>query len=180
MPEKAYVSSIDAIEAFRSDLVVYLSKARPALEEVSADVTRMRLWLEDDQRMHWQGELRRRGKELEQARSALFSARVSQLGKESSGELMAVQRAKRAMDEAETKMKVLKKWDRDFESRVDPLVKQTDKLHTVLANDMVQALAYLTRVIETLGAYAGTRQQAASAPSTQIVDPSKVDVPESH
>ncbi|PWU08384.1 MAG: hypothetical protein C5B50_29780 [Verrucomicrobia bacterium] len=176
MPEKAFVSSIEALEAFRSDLVLYISKARPALEEVSADVTRMRLWLEDDQRRHWQGELRRRGKELEQAQSALFSARVSHLGKETSAELMAVQRAKRAMDEAETKMRVLKKWDRDFESRVDPLVKQTEKLHTVLANDLVQALAYLARTIETLSAYAQVKAQGTQAPGTQIVDPSKMDM----
>jgi hypothetical protein len=173
MPEKAHVSSIDAIEAFRADLVLYISKARPALEEVSADVTRMRLWLENDQRMHWQGEMRRRGKELEQAQSALFSARVSRLGKESSAELMAVQRAKRAMNEAEAKMRVLKKWDRDFESRVDPLVKQTEKLHTVLANDMVQALAYLARTIETLSAYAELKPKGPQMPGTQVADPSK-------
>ena len=37
MPQKAHVTSLDALEAFRSDLIVYLSQARPALDEIGAD-----------------------------------------------------------------------------------------------------------------------------------------------
>ncbi len=42
MPERAHVTSVDALESFRANLIIYLSKARPTLEEVSADVQRMR------------------------------------------------------------------------------------------------------------------------------------------
>ena len=154
MPERAHVTSVDALEAFRASLILYVSKARPTVEEVSADVVRTRQWLQNDQRMHWEGQLRRRQKTLEQAQQALLSARMSQLRHESSAELMAVQRAKRAVEEAEGKLKILKQWNREFDSRVDPLVKQLEKLHTVLAHDMGQAAAYLSRAIETLAAYA--------------------------
>jgi hypothetical protein len=41
-----------------------------------------------------------------------------------------------------------------FDNRVDPLVKQMEKLQTVLAHDMVQAVAFLTQAIQTLDAYA--------------------------
>ena len=37
-PRQADVRSSEAIEAFRSNLIVYLSQARSALEEVSADL----------------------------------------------------------------------------------------------------------------------------------------------
>ena len=166
MAERARVTSLDALEAFRSNLIIYVSKARPTLEEVSADVMRTRLWLENDQRLYWENQHRRRAKELEQAQAALFSARVSNLGKESAAEQMAVHRAKRAMDEAEVKLRVLKKWNRDFDSRVQPLVKQTEKLHTVLSNDMVQAIAYLAQAINTLAAYAEMKQPAEPAAPT--------------
>ena len=63
---------------------------------------------------------------------------------------MAVQRTKRALDEAEAKLRVVKQWNRVFDNRVDPLVKQMEKLHTVLAHDMVQAVAFLTQAISTL------------------------------
>ena len=157
MPQKAHVTSVDAIESFRSQLIIFLSKARPALEEVSADVLRTKLWLQNDQRMNWEGQVRRRAKDLEEAQQALFSSRISILKQEGSAEQLAVHRAKRALDEAHNKLRILKNWNREFDNRVDPLVKQTEKLHTVLTNDMAQAVAFLGEAIKTLQAYTQMR-----------------------
>lgn len=157
MAQKAHVTSLEALETFRAQLVIYLSQARPALDEVSADVLRARMWLEDEQRVHWEGQMRRRTKDLEQAQQALFSARLGILRKESAAEQFAVHRAKAAVAEADEKLRTIKRWAREFDGRVQPLVKQTEKLHTVFSNDMVQALAYLTQVIKTLASYAETK-----------------------
>ncbi len=154
MPQQARVSSLEAIESFRSQLIVYLSQARPALEEVGSDVIRCRSWLENEQRIFWENQLRLRKKKLEEAQAALFSARLGILRRESGVELMQVQRAKRAVEEAEAKLRLLKKWYREFESLVQPPVKQVEKLQTVFAHDMVAALAYLSQTINTLAAYA--------------------------
>lgn len=163
MPQKARVTSLEALETFRANLIVYLSQARPALDEVSADVMRARGWLEDEQRLHWEHQMRRRLKELEQAQQALFSARLGVLRKETSVEQFAVHRAKAAVTIAEEKLRTIKRWSRDFDGRVQPLIKQTEKLHTVFSNDMVQAVSYLTQLIKTLAAYAETKlpEQAA-------------------
>jgi hypothetical protein len=160
MPKRAQVTSVEALEAFRATLIVYVSKARPTLEEVSADVLRTRLWLENEQRTHLETEVKRRHKALEQAQSELFSARLSNLRKESAAEVMAVHRARRALDDAQSKLLALKRWLREFDAAAQPLLKQMEKLHTVLANDMVKAIAYLTEAVNTLDAYAGI-----SAPS---------------
>ena len=83
-----------------------------------------------------------------------------------------VHRTKRAFDEAEEKLRVIKKWNRDFDNRVEPLLKQMEKLHTVLAHDMVQAVAFLTQAIDTLHAYAGVAPPTnapASAPAERQV-----------
>jgi hypothetical protein len=165
MAQQARVSSVEALDFFRSHLIVYLSQARPALEEVSADALRVRLWLENEQRTHWENQLRRRTKELEQAQQALFSARLGMLRHENAADQLAVHRAKHAVEEAETKLRVLKKWAREFEGRVQPLVKQIEKLHTVLTNDMAQAVASLAQAINTLAAYAEIKPAAASAPA---------------
>ena len=154
MPERAHVTSVEALEAFRANLIIYLTKARPTLEEVSADVQRMRGWLEGEQRTHWDNELRRRHRALEEAQAALFSSKLSRIREASAAEQMAVQRTKRAVDEAEAKLRTVKQWNRVFDNRVDPLVKQMEKLQTVLAHDMVQAVAFLTQAIQTLDAYA--------------------------
>ena len=155
MPDRAHVTSVDALESFRSSLIVYLSKARPTLEEVSASVQRTRGWLEGEQRTYWENEFRRRSRALEEAQAALFSSRISKLREVSAAEQMAVRRAKRDLDEADAKLRVVKQWNRVFDNRVDPLVKQMEKLHTVLANDMVKAVAYLKQAIDTLHNYAG-------------------------
>lgn len=161
MPDQARVTSLEALQTFRSNLIVYLGQARPLLEEVSASVLRTHLWLENEQRTHWENQIRRRLKELQQAQQALFSAKLGSLSHEMSAEQLAVHRAKRSLEESETKLKIVKKWDREYDGRAQPLVKQMEKLHTVLAMDMVQAVAYLTQAINTLAAYAEVKAPGA-------------------
>jgi hypothetical protein len=161
MPDQARVTSLEALQTFRSNLIVYLGQARPLLEEVSASVLRTHLWLENEQRTHWENQTRRRLKELQQAQQALFSAKLGSLSHEMSAEQLAVHRAKRSLEESETKLKIVKKWDREYDGRAQPLVKQMEKLHTVLSMDMVQAVAYLTQAVNTLAAYAEVKAPGA-------------------
>ncbi len=178
MPQRARVSSIEAIDDFRANLIVYLSKARPALEEVAADVLRLRVWLENDRRTHWENEVRKRAKLLEQAQAALFSSRISNLREETAAEQQAFHRARRALDEAEAKLRITKRWAREYDSQIQPLVKQIEKLQTIFANDMVQAVAYLTQAVHALEAYAAISPTPASpvgtppAPQTDSPEPS--------
>lgn len=165
MSQRAHVTSVDALEAFRSKLIVYMGQARSALEEVSADVVRTRVWLENDQRAYWERELRRRSRELDEAQQALFSARISNLKQESSMEELMVHRARRSLDEGVARQRVVKQWNREFENRVQPMVKQMEKLHTILSNDLVLAVAYLAQAMTTLAAYAQV------APPVTVAEP---------
>ncbi len=174
MPQRAQVRSTDAIEAFRSQLIVYLSQARPALEEAAAEVLRTRSWIENDQRTYWENQVRRRAKALEQVEATLFSARLGPLHKESAADQLLFHRAKRALEEAEGKLRLVKKWAREFDNRVQPLLKQTEKLHTVLSHDMVSAVAYLAQTIHTLATYAETQPapaQTVAAPAVSEASP---------
>ena len=170
MPDRAHVTSVDALDSFRASLIVYLSKARPALEEIGADVQRLRSWLENDQRSHWQQEVRRRSRTLEEAQAALFSAKLSTFREAGSVEAMLVHRAKRALDEADAKLHTIRQWTKVFGNRADPLVKQMEKLQIVLAQDMVQAVAFLTQAIKTLDAYADVAPPVATSPAPAGAD----------
>ena len=176
MPERAHVTSVEALESFRASLILYVSKARPALEEASSEVVRTRIWLQNDQRTHWESQMRRRAKELEQAQQALSSARLSNLREASTEEHRAVQKAKRSLDEAEAKLKLLRRWNREFDSQVDPLVKQLAKLHTLLSHDMLKAAAYLAQAMDTLAAYADVAPSAGVATSAQPAGQQAVSV----
>jgi hypothetical protein len=157
MADRANVTSVDAIELFRANLIAYLGKARPVLEDACDEVFRTRQWLQQDRRTYWENQLKRRRKILEEAEQALFGARISNLREPTSAETSAVIRAKRALDEAEEKLRMVKRWILEFDNRVQPLVKELEGLRTMLANDMPKAVAHLAQILKTLDAYAGVK-----------------------
>jgi hypothetical protein len=173
MADRAQITSFEAIEAFRSDLINYLSKARPALEEVSNEVLRAKQWLQNDQRRLWEGEMKARSKKLERAQAELFSVSMSKIQEVSAAQQLLVQRAKQAVEEAQQKLAMLKKWDREIDNRSEPLVKQVDQFQSYVATQMPRAIAYLTDVIRTLEAYADIKMRGGPGPGpdTKIEEP---------
>lgn len=163
MPQQAKVTSVEAIQAFRSQLVVYISQMRPVLDEISSEVLRTRSWLEDDRRRYWQQEMRVKSRKLEDAKQELFTASLSKMSEGTSFQQMAVQRAQRDMRMVEEKMAVIKRWDRDLDNKTSPLVKQMEQLHGFLAVEMEKAVAYLDQAITALDAYRSVAPTAAPA-----------------
>ena len=164
MAERAQVTSVEAVESFRANLIVFLKKARATLEEACDEILRARAWVQDDRRPHWQSEMRIRGRKLEEARAELFRARLSQFQDSTTLQLMAVQRAERAIRENEAKLSVIKKWGRELENQTDPLLKQLNQLQGFLTTDMGRAVVYLAQVVKKLDAYASVTAPGASPP----------------
>jgi hypothetical protein len=165
MAEQAQITSVEAIETFRAALIVFAGQARAALDEVSDEVLRARLWLENDQRRFLENESRIRLAKLEQARQELFTARLSNFQEPTSLQQMVVHRAQRAVRETEEKLARLKKWDREIENRSDPLVKQIGQFHNFLTVEMPKAVASLAQVVKTLDAYAAVALPGAQPPA---------------
>jgi len=161
MANQARVTSTDALESFRASLIVFLAKARRSVDDVGDEVRRTRQWLQHDQRLLWEGELRRRTKALEQAQAELASARLSK-NQESAlmARQMAVNKTKRAVGEAEDKIRKVKTWNQNFDHCADPVVKRLESLRQVLDQDMPKAISYLSSVQKTLEAYADTQAPA--------------------
>jgi hypothetical protein len=164
MATQANITSVEAIELFRAALILFTSQARPALEEVSSEVMRARLWLENDQWRFWENELRQRNKKLEQAQSELLTARMSDFQETTSLQQMSVRRSRQSVEKAGEKLKMLKKWDRDLENRAAPLLKEVEQLHSFLTGEMPKAVAHLALVVRALDAYADA---GAPAPQTK-------------
>ena len=151
----------------RANLILYLSKAPPALEQVSADVQRTPGGRRRASRLFRENEVRWRSQAWPGGPGRRCSApRCRACARRARPNKWPSSATKRALDEAEVKLKVVKQWTRVFDNRVDPLVKQMEKLHTVLAHDMVQAVAFLAQAITTLDAYAGVPPPPETAPGT--------------
>ena len=117
MAEKAQITSVEAIESFRAQLIVFLGQARPVLEEVGNEMSRTRLWLQNDQRMFWEHELRLRNRKLEEAKQELFNSTISNIPTGTTALLqMTMQRSQRAVHVAEAKLKLLKRWDNELDN----------------------------------------------------------------
>ena len=165
MSQRANITSVEAIQAFRTKLIIYLSKARPAMEEASSEVMRVRVWMEMEKRPYWMKQFLLRGQRLEEAESSLFSAKLSSLGKggASAAQQSAVQKARVAVAEAEEKLRGIGRWQRDYDKSTGPLLKQLEKLDNLLALDIPNAVAYLNEAIDTLQKYADMGAPPGSA-----------------
>lgn len=172
MPGQAQITSLATLEAFRSDLIVFLAQVQPVLDEVGSEVVRAKFWLQNDQRETWEKQARQRRRRLEEAQAELFNTRLSSLQESSSLQQMVTHRAQQAVHESEQKLVSLKKWDRELENQAEPLVKQVGQLQSFLANDLAKAVIYLTQIIQTLEAYAEFLPSGpASATATSTDDP---------
>ena len=153
MPDRAQITSLEAIEAFRSRLIVYREKAGRVLDDVSGDVMRTRLWLQTDRTAFWEAQIRRRNKDMEMRQQELFSAQLSGMRDASFVQQQAVQRARREVQAAQDKLHLVKQWSRQYDQRVEPHSKQVEKLRHNLVHDLGQAVAFLTGVTKTLAEY---------------------------
>jgi hypothetical protein len=153
MADRAHVSSSEAIDRFRSSMVNYIVKMRPLLEDACDEVFRTRDWLENDRRIYWENQLKKRHRVLEEAKAALFSAKISNLRDARAVEVMAVERAKRSVNEAEEKLRKIKGWSSEFEHRSQVLVKDLEHVRSLMANEMPKAVAHLVQVIRRIDEY---------------------------
>jgi uncharacterized coiled-coil DUF342 family protein len=154
MAERAKITSVEALETFQNTLVVYLDKARQCMDEVSDEVKRTRTWIAADRHLHWKHEARRRTRTLEMKQQELFSARIGNLAEPTQGHQQAVRRAKKALDEATDKLDQVRRWNREFDQRVEPLARHVDKLRHSLTADMGKAVVFLKQSIDALHKYA--------------------------
>ena len=154
MSEQAKVSSIDALEAFRADLIQYTDKARVALEDAEGQARRMRTWLDVDRSGHWTRQMKQRTHRLDQAEAELYNVNLTSPRDSHVVQKMAVARAKRDIEEAEEKLRKLKHWRQIFDNRVTPLLRQMDPMLFIVGQHLPKGVHALTEMIKTLQAYA--------------------------
>jgi DNA repair exonuclease SbcCD ATPase subunit len=172
MAEQAHVTSLEALEAFRASLIVFLGHAHRSVDEVGDEVRRTRGRLQNDWRTHWEQEIRKRRRLLDQAEQELLSAKLSNLRDNISAQQNAVRKAKEALEHAEKKLRAVKKWLRDFDGDADPLVKRIGSLRHVVDFDLPKGVAFLLQAQKTLEGYTET---GAARPTTPTAAPATTE-----
>lgn len=169
MAEQAKVTSIEALEFFRAHLIVFLNKAHRSVDEVGDEVRRTRQWLQHEQRPHWEGQVRKWRKLLDQRQQDLLGARMSGLQNTIATREAAVLKARKAVAHAEEKLRQVKGWTRDFDGQVEPLTRRLESFRQFLDLDMPKGISYLLRAQRTLEGYSEAALPAAEAPAASRV-----------
>jgi hypothetical protein len=154
MPDQARVSSIDALEAFRADLLQYVTKARAALDNAGGEVRRTRTWLDTERTNHWVTQVKKRTKLLEQAEQELYSANLTSPHAANALQKMAVQKATRHLAEAQDKLRLVQQWRKRFDSLASPLIRDLEPLSHLVAQVLPKGAHSLGESIKALQAYA--------------------------
>ena len=162
MATHAKVTSIDALERFRASLIVFLNKAHSALDQESDEIRRVRSWIQHDRRSYWENEARRRARALAHAEQELLSARMTKALDNLSAQQAAIHKAKRALEEAEDKLRKVKLWMRDFDGMVEPMAKGLNSLRGYLDHDLPQGIGYLAEVEKIMESYTEAPAPAAA------------------
>jgi len=177
MATVAKVTSVEALEAFRASLIVFLNKAHASTDQVSDEIRRVRSWVQNDQRTHWENEMRRRARDLAQAEQEMLSARMTKALDNLSAQQQAVNKARRALEEAQEKMRRIKLWMRDFDGTLDPLARGLNSLRGYLDHDMPRAIAYLVEIQKIMESYL-EKNTPAKAPAAAAAVPAGGPAPE--
>ncbi len=172
MADKAEITSIEALDSFRASLIIFLSKARRAVDDSHDSIRRTRVWLQHDQKTRWETETRRREGILNQAEQELLSARISGLRETAPVQQAAVRKARESLEFARGKTRKVKQWNQDYDGKSEPLARAMSSLRQFLEKEIPEGIAFLSRAQTALEAYAEVHVPVAPGkPASSALEP---------
>lgn len=153
MSDKAHITQIEALERFRSRLVLFIERANLVLDEVNEEVKRTRIWLQSEQKLKLDREFKRKNREMETLEQEMFTARLSPLKVMKTGQQMQINKKRREIREIETTLRSLAGWLRNFDSVVETEARKVEKLRQVLDHEMAHATQILAESFRLLQEY---------------------------
>lgn len=176
MPSSARVTSIEALRKFRTALIRFEEEAGMALAQADTEALRTIDWLKGDRLAYWKAEKLRREEKLKSAKSELSRAQTmtSDMSPKSFiDQKKAVERAKRAVQEAADKQAATRRWIRQlgkeymmYKGRVQPLATDVSARLPAARHTLEQMAQRLDEYTQIESPRATNNPEAASANNT--------------
>lgn len=150
------VSSIDVLRSVREALLLFADDAKGALGAMESEIRHAINWLTQDQRLYWQGEVKRRSDDLSSAKAELGRKRLGVRPGDQphdSEQREAVRDAKQKLEEAEVKVDSIKRWLPVLERAVMEYDGQARPFADMLEFETETSIAMLDRMIDALDEY---------------------------
>jgi hypothetical protein len=162
--ESARVDSIQVLRDLRVAMAKFAEAGDVALADAESEMMRTLNWLENEQSVFWQNQIRKRTEMLSRAKEAL---RMKKLFKDSSGrtpsavdEEKAVARAKAALEEAERKVLATKKWAQRMVKEIQVYKGSVQRFATTVQSDVRVGMGKLEAWARALDAYVALKGPA--------------------
>lgn len=167
MSSSARVTSIDAVRDFRASLCNFIEESGQSICNIDMEIQRFYDWLSNDQLGYWSRQVRVSEEKLAEARNALHQRKLASFEDNPSliQEKKDVDRCKRRLEEAEDKVKAVKRWTRVVEQEIDEYRGKREQLSSSVQGDLPRGVSMLERVIASLDAYVAMN----SAPEAPVL-----------
>lgn len=162
----ASVHSIPMLREFRAALATYDTEAKESQAVNDMSVRRGVEWFQNDLLKHWLSEIRKREDAVTNARADYERCRMQSFGDrvpDCTDQKIALKKAQMRLEEAQEKVKAVKKWSRVLDEEMQDYQGQSQQLTDMLAGEMPKAMAELDRMISALEAYIGVAAPMGSS-----------------
>ncbi len=169
------VSSIDVLRGVREAFLLFADDARNSLGSMESEVRRAIDWLTHDQRLYWQGEVKRRTELLSSAKAELSRKHLGLAPGEQphdSEQREAVRDAKKRLEEAEEKVENVNRWLPVVERAVMEYESQARPFSDMVEFDVERSVEMLDRMIVALEEYLRLAPPETAAPQPTLVSSS--------
>ncbi|MCI0363134.1 MAG: hypothetical protein L0Y44_06025 [Phycisphaerales bacterium] len=184
MGDFAKVTSLDVIRDFKAAVIEFAEDGNQALSEAQSDVQRTIWWIQNDRSAHWQREIKKRTDKLNQAKAELFKKQLESNDTRTSAivERKNVAKWQAALDEAEQKLRNVKRWHQMLERELMIFKAGCAQVSTALAGDVPVAVGRIERMIMSLEAYVALAAPASSPPrqTEPLSEPTQAPQPANH
>jgi hypothetical protein len=156
MSSQASVRSIDTLKDLRVALALYSEDTLGAIGSVEAEVRRTLRWLQEEQPVFWQNQIKRRREEVSSARAEVFKKNLQKrpdYNPPMSEQKDNLRKAEASLQDAEKRLAAVKKWQPLFKHAVLEYHASVQRIKDLSAGDVPRAVNLLSRMIDSLEAY---------------------------
>ncbi len=159
------------LREFRAALATFATEAKESQAVNDMTVARGLDWFKNDLLKFWQSEIRKREDALTNAKSEYERCRMQSFGgraPDCTDQKVALKKAQIRLEEAQEKLKAVKKWSRILDEEAEEYRGQSQAFSDMMAGDMPRAIAELDRMLTALEAYLGVAAPMAGGDTSMV------------
>ena len=152
----ANVQSLEAIEAVRGALTLFIDQVADALTELDIEMRRVLQWLEHDRPRYWKTQTRIAGDQVHEAQQALHRCLMFPIANERPScyeEKAELKKARARLAYCEEKAERVRHWQRTLEHELFEYHGRISQLVHVIEADVPQAIGVLHKILRRLEEY---------------------------